>query len=126
MQQHAAEFTFRGDPQKEIARLEELRGVKDELKRLEDEHGDAERARDEALTRVPNPPHESAPDGDAEEDALEVSRPLLYVKAREPTREGRELECGERNPVLVFLSTEAEPTDTVDALCRAANAGTAP
>jgi seryl-tRNA synthetase len=74
------------------AQLEELRGVKDELKRLEEEHGEAERARDEALTRVPNPPHESTPDGDAEEDAEELKRwgelPQL-AEAKEHTEIGR-------------------------------------
>ena len=63
---------LKGKPSPE--QLEELRGLKEELKRIEDEHGEAERARDEALTRVPNPPHESTPDGDAEEDAQEVKR----------------------------------------------------
>ena len=28
-------------------------------------------------------------------------------------------DCGPRNPVLVFLSTDEEPTDTVDGICRA-------
>ena len=63
---------LKGKPTPE--QVAELRSVKEELKRLEDEHGEAERARDEALTRVPNPPHESTPDGDAEEDAQEVKR----------------------------------------------------
>jgi seryl-tRNA synthetase len=74
------------------AQLEELRGVKDELKRLEEEHGEAERARDEALTRVPNPPHESTPDGDAEEDAQELKRwgePPQLAEAKEHTEIGR-------------------------------------
>ena len=72
--------------------LEELRRVKEELKRLEDEHGEAERARDEALTRVPNPPHESTPDGDAEEDALELKRwgdPPQLAEPKEHTEIGR-------------------------------------
>ena len=63
---------LKGKPSPE--QLEELRGLKEELKRIEDEHGEAERARDEALTRVPNPPHQSTPDGDTEEDAQEVRR----------------------------------------------------
>ena len=74
------------------AQLEELRGVKEELKRLEEEHGEAERARDEALTRVPNPPHESTPDGDAEDDAQELKRwgePPQLAAPKEHTEVGR-------------------------------------
>jgi len=74
------------------AQLEELRGVKEELKRLEEEHGEAERARYEALTRVPNPPHESTPDGDAEDDAQELKRwgePPQLAAPKEHTEVGR-------------------------------------
>ena len=49
--------------------LEELRAVKAELKTAEDELAAAEAERDAALGPVPNPPHESAPDGETEEDA---------------------------------------------------------
>jgi seryl-tRNA synthetase len=85
-----AKTKLRGKPTAE--QLEELRGVKDELKRLEEEHGEAERARDEALARVPNPPHESTPDGDAEEDAQEVKRwgePPQLAEPKEHTEIGR-------------------------------------
>jgi len=51
------------------AELEELQGVKLELKQAEEELAAAERERDEALAQVPNPPHESAPDGESEDDA---------------------------------------------------------
>jgi len=54
--------------------LEELRGIKDQLQQLERELTAAETARDEALAQVPNPPDDSAPDGFAEEDAVELSR----------------------------------------------------
>ena len=54
--------------------VEELKGVKEELKRLEEDLAEAERSRDELLLRVPNPPHESVPDGDSEEDAVELRR----------------------------------------------------
>jgi seryl-tRNA synthetase len=54
--------------------VEELKQVKEELRRLEDELAAAEAARDAALLRVPNPPHESVPDGETEEDAEEVRR----------------------------------------------------
>jgi seryl-tRNA synthetase len=80
---------LKGKPTPE--QVAELRSVKEELKRLEDEHGEAERARDEALTRVPNPPHESTPDGDAEEDAQEVKRwgePPQLAEPKEHTEIG--------------------------------------
>ena len=85
-----ARTKLKGKPTPE--QLEELRGVKEELKRLEEEHGEAERARDEALTRVPNPPHESTPDGDAEDDAQELKRwgePSKLAAPKEHTEIGR-------------------------------------
>ncbi len=72
--------------------LEELRALKDELKRVEDDHAEAERRRDEALTRVPNPPHQSAPDGDTEDDAEEIRRwgePPQPAEPKEHTEIGR-------------------------------------
>jgi seryl-tRNA synthetase len=54
--------------------IEELKRVKEELQGLEGELAEAEAARDAALEQVPNPPHESVPDGDTEEDAVEVRR----------------------------------------------------
>jgi seryl-tRNA synthetase len=85
-----AKTNLKGKPTPE--QLEELRVVKEELKRLEDEHGEAERARDEALSRVPNPPHESTPDGETEEDAQELKRwgePPQLVDPKEHTEIGR-------------------------------------
>ena len=52
--------------------LEQLRRVKDELKAAEDELATAEAARDAALAKVPNVPHESAADGFRDEDAIVV------------------------------------------------------
>ncbi|HEX2432576.1 MAG TPA: hypothetical protein VHI55_01385, partial [Gaiellaceae bacterium] len=46
--------------------LEELKQVKDELWRVEEELAAAEQRRDELLQQVPNPPHESVPDGETE------------------------------------------------------------
>jgi seryl-tRNA synthetase len=72
--------------------LEELKQVKEELKAVEDELAGAEAERDEALRRVPNPPHESAPDGDTEDDAVEIARhgePPQLEDAREHTELGR-------------------------------------
>jgi seryl-tRNA synthetase len=54
--------------------LEELRQVKDELRQVELELAAAEKQRDELLQQVPNPPHESVPDGQTEEDAREERR----------------------------------------------------
>ena len=54
--------------------LEELRATKDELKRLEDEHAQAERRRSELLERVPNPPEDDVPDGETDDDAVEIGR----------------------------------------------------
>jgi seryl-tRNA synthetase len=54
--------------------VEELKQVKEDLRRLEAELAEAEAARDDALARVPNPPHESVPEGETEEDSQEVRR----------------------------------------------------
>ena len=54
--------------------VEERKRVKEDLRRLEEELRSAEAARDAALIQVPNPPHESVPDGDTEEEAVEVRR----------------------------------------------------
>jgi seryl-tRNA synthetase len=54
--------------------LEELRGFKEELQRVEQELAEAEAARDEAGLRIPNPPADDVPDGATEEDAREERR----------------------------------------------------
>jgi seryl-tRNA synthetase len=54
--------------------VEELKRVKEELRRAEDQLAEAEAARDGAFEKVPNPPHESVPDGHTEEDAVELRR----------------------------------------------------
>jgi seryl-tRNA synthetase len=85
-----AKTKLKGKPTPE--QLEELRGVKEELSRLEDEHAEAARLRDEALTRVPNPPHASVPDGETEEDAEEIRRfgePPQLDDPKEHTEIGR-------------------------------------
>jgi seryl-tRNA synthetase len=63
---------LKGKPTPE--QVEELKGVKEELRRLEDELATAEARRDELLQQVPNPAHESVPDGETEEDAREERR----------------------------------------------------
>jgi seryl-tRNA synthetase len=52
----------------------ELEQVKVELQRLEEELAAAERRRQDALGRVPNPPDVSAPNGSTDEDAVEIRR----------------------------------------------------
>ena len=56
------------------AQLEELGRIKDELKELEEQIAAAEAERDALLEQVPNPPDPSAPDGDTDEDAVEIRR----------------------------------------------------
>jgi seryl-tRNA synthetase len=67
-----AQTKTKGKPTPE--QLEELRGLKAELQRVEAEHEEAARQRQELLDRVPNPPDPSVPDGATEEDAVEVRR----------------------------------------------------
>ena len=54
--------------------LEELERVKEELQRLEHQLAAAEGRRKELLDRVPNPPDETTPDGETEDDAEEIRR----------------------------------------------------
>jgi seryl-tRNA synthetase len=78
---------LKGKPTPE--QVQELKQVKEDLRRLEEELSAAEARRDELLQRVPNPPHESVPDGDTEDDAREERR------VGEPGAEGPEhLELG--------------------------------
>jgi len=89
---------LKGKPTPE--QLEELQQVKEELKAAEEGLAAAEAARDEALALVPNPPHDSAPDGDTEDDAVELRRfgdlPAL-AEVKEASEVGRfELERAAR------------------------------
>jgi seryl-tRNA synthetase len=54
--------------------LEELERLKGELQGLEEQLGEAEARRQEILDRIPNPPDVSAPNGDTDEDAVEIRR----------------------------------------------------
>jgi seryl-tRNA synthetase len=79
---------LKGKPSAE--ELESLQQVKVELKQAEEKLAAAESERDAALALVPNPPHESVPDGDTEDDAVElrtVGEPIV----REPTLEHTEI-----------------------------------
>jgi seryl-tRNA synthetase len=54
--------------------IESVGDVSKALKELEPELEEADRALSELLARVPNVPHESAPDGFTDEDAIEIRR----------------------------------------------------
>ena len=89
---------LKGKPTPE--QLAALQGLKEELKTAEEELSVAEATRDEALAAVPNPPHPSAPDGDTEDDAVELRRvgePPTLAEVREASEIGRfELERAAR------------------------------
>ena len=81
---------LKGKPSPE--QLEELKVVKAELKAAEEELARAEAERDAALAEVPNPPEDGAPDGDTEDDAVELRRvgePATVEEVREATEIGR-------------------------------------
>jgi seryl-tRNA synthetase len=67
-----AKTKLKGKPTPE--QIEELKGVKSELQRVEEELAAAEERRADLLDRVPSPPDPSAPDGFADEDAVELRR----------------------------------------------------
>jgi seryl-tRNA synthetase len=54
--------------------VEELKQVKEQLRELEEQLAAAETARDEALAKVPNPPHESVPDEEEEDSEGGIER----------------------------------------------------
>jgi seryl-tRNA synthetase len=66
-----ARTKIKGKPTPE--QLEELRGVKEELQRVEQDLTQAEAARDDVGLRIPNPPADDVPDG-ATEDDVRVER----------------------------------------------------
>lgn len=61
-----ASTKLKGKPTPE--QLEELRGIKEELQRTEQELAEAETARDTLGLRLPNPPADDVPDGSTEDD----------------------------------------------------------
>jgi seryl-tRNA synthetase len=63
---------LKGKPTPE--QVEELKQVKEELRRIESELGTAEARRDELLQKVPNPAHESVPDSGTDDAEGEVVR----------------------------------------------------
>ena len=80
-----AKTKVKGKPTSE--QIEELKAVKGDLQRAEEELAAAERRRVELLDRVPAPPDESAPDGFTEDDAEELRRvgepPAFPYEARD-------------------------------------------
>jgi seryl-tRNA synthetase len=85
-----ARTNLKGKPTPE--QLEELKQVKDELRRLEEELASADAERNRLALLVPNPPHDSVPEGETEDDALEVRRlgdPPALSDAKEHTEIGR-------------------------------------
>ena len=90
---------LKGKPTPE--QVEELKGVKEELRRIEEALATAESQRDELLQKVPNPAHESVPDeaaGDAEGEVVrEVGELPQLEEAKEHLELGRfEMERGAR------------------------------
>ena len=72
--------------------LEQLKQVKEQLRALEEQLAAAESVREQALAKVPNPPHESAADGMTEDDAVEIKRwgePPQLERVREHTDIGQ-------------------------------------
>jgi seryl-tRNA synthetase len=67
-----AKTKLKGKPTPE--QIEELKGVKAELQRIEEELAAAEERRAGLLELVPSPPDPSAPDGFTDEDAVELRR----------------------------------------------------
>ena len=82
---------LKGKPTPE--QVEELKALKEDLRRLEDELAAAEARRDELLEKVPNPAHESVPDeaaGDAEGEVVrEVGERPQLADAKEHLELGR-------------------------------------
>jgi seryl-tRNA synthetase len=54
--------------------VEELKQVKEQLRELEEQLAAAEAERDQALAKVPNPPHESVPDEEQEDSEGAIER----------------------------------------------------
>ena len=81
---------LKGKPAPE--QLEELRGIKEELQRTEQELTEAEASRDELGLRIPNPPADDVPDG-ATEDDVRVERVVGEPPQLAEPKESLELGC---------------------------------
>ena len=85
-----AKTKLKGKPTPE--QLEELRGVKEELQRAEQELAAAEAERDALGLRLPNPPADDVPDGSTEDDVRVervVGEPPQLVEPKEHLELGR-------------------------------------
>ncbi len=80
---------IQGKPSPE--QVEELKQVKEDLRRLEDELAAAEQQRDEALAAVPNPPHESVPDEETDDSEGEIVRVVGEAATSAEAKEHLEL-----------------------------------
>ena len=72
--------------------LEQIKAVKEDLKRLENELAEAEAERDSLALLVPNPPDDSVPEGATDEDAVAIRRvgePPALDDAKAHTEIGR-------------------------------------
>jgi seryl-tRNA synthetase len=84
-----AKRKVKGKPTPE--QLAELEHLKAELQSLEQRLAAAESRRKELLDRIPNPPSDETPDGDTEEDAVEIRRVGEPPSFDFPTRDHLEL-----------------------------------
>jgi seryl-tRNA synthetase len=73
-QNRASKAIGRAQGEEKQALIAEVGKVSDELKQLEPQLAEAERALGELLAETPNVPHASAPEGFTDEDAVEVRR----------------------------------------------------
>jgi seryl-tRNA synthetase len=84
-----AKRKVKGKPTPE--QLQELEAVKSALQSLEQQLAAAESRRQELLDRIPNPPSDETPDGDTEDDAVEIRRVGEPPSFDFPTRDHLEL-----------------------------------
>src|SRR5207253_1704761 len=70
--QNAFTRSLRGKPSQED--LNRLAGLKEDLREEEERFKQLEGRRQELLDRIPNPPSDETPDGETEEDAVEIRR----------------------------------------------------
>jgi seryl-tRNA synthetase len=84
-----AKRKVKGKPTPE--QLAELERIKQELQALEEQLAAAEARRKDLLDRIPNPPSDETPDGDTEEDAVEIRRVGEPPSFDFPTRDHLEL-----------------------------------
>ena len=87
--QNAFSRSLRGKPSQED--LNRLAGLKEDLREEEERFKQLEGRRQELLDRIPNPPSDETPDGETEEDAVEIRRVGEPPSFGFPTRDHIEL-----------------------------------